>query len=1072
MSDEYDLSIRELRHKRSQTKAETNGNGNGTRTQQNRRIDGPPHSTRVIGTGVPSDTETAAPAYRPRPKPFDLCRMLDALTKRWFLILAGAAALGTIGFFLGFWVTDHSAAVRLMRRQTPNVFSGASEAFQPRELNLQTLFDMMRSPEVLRRVSEKADPPILPAELAQLVKILPDRNPDYAVVMISGKHDSSALTKWVNLYAQEAVDYTKEIQSNEAGDINHWLKQRLSAADAELSNANEALKKFARDADVLDFDKDIQEYLAQRHSVAPIYEGKRIELEMANQRLRYLEGELARQNPASDKLQEAREKLESLLSGGLTDLHPSVQTQRGIVERLQRLAATAGTNAVAAALPANSFVNTLNLSIAETKSQQESLRKQMEQLETTRTNVLSRIKELSGRAPEYAVLKGRRNDIETKRQLYATRQTDAQLLQDNALGYYRVYAPATGAQVSARKRLLAVGFLTTVGALTGFLAVAGLVLFIEVMDSRLKTAADVHRVTKLPVLATLGELARMSPTEQVNWAFRTLTLLQGKLSNSADQSLVCGFISSGHGEGRSTWINLLVSAAGQRGLKILTVATYSANSPDEMPSTSKSSSLLPVGPSTTLNGNVLAFPAQVTEQFNDPNAQPVVHIPLPGWVWSLERRKQWQSALDHWKQIENLVLLIELPPASQPEAVLLAENIPQIIWLASSGMAKTEETRSELETLRHARCNVVGAVLNREPSSFWRKNFSGLLQRFTLLAGLIVLSVQGAEGNLTEQPAPAAQTIKTNLSLTAGGPKNRAPWLERLTLGPGDSLNFALYGHPELTRTNLMIAPDGRLTFWQVQDFPAAGLTIDELRAKFDEEFVKYGYDKPRTMITPVSFQSKKYFLLGKVVNKGVFTLDRPLTIVEAVARAKGLETGWVERNRVEAADLSRSFLIRQGKRLPVDLERLFQQGDLSQNIPLEPDDYLYFPGVNTSEIYVLGEVLNPGVGSFAPNTTLVGALSSRGGFSPRAYKKKILIVRGSLNQPETFIVDAGAVLEGRNPDFKLQPKDIVYVNARPWIKIEELLDLAAEAFVQAAVTTWVGGNVGPVITSPVLPDL
>ena len=49
------------------------------------------------------------------------------------------------------------------------------------------------------------------------------------------------------------------------------------------------------------------------------------------------------------------------------------------------------------------------------------------------------------------------------------------------------------------------------------------------------------------------------------------------------------------------------------------------------------------------------------------------------------------------------------------------------------------------------------------------------------------------------------------------------------------------------------------------------------------------------------------------------------------------------ERNPVELTDLSRSFMVRHGQKLPVDFEKLFQQGDLTQNIAVEPDDYLYF---------------------------------------------------------------------------------------------------------------------------------
>src|SRR5207253_8233987 len=87
------------------------------------------------------------------------------------------------------------------------------------------------------------------------------------------------------------------------------------------------------------------------------------------------------------------------------------------------------------------------------------------------------------------------------------------------------------------------------------------------------TPEDIMRVCKLPVRATLGDLRKMSAKQQVDWAFRTLTLLKGKLNRDPDEALVCGIISANHGEGRSTWVNLLVNAASQRGLRVLTVDT-------------------------------------------------------------------------------------------------------------------------------------------------------------------------------------------------------------------------------------------------------------------------------------------------------------------------------------------------------------------------------------------------------------------------------------------------------------------------------------------------------------------
>ncbi len=310
-----------------------------------------------------------------------------------------------------------------------------------------------------------------------------------------------------------------------------------------------------------------------------------------------------------------------------------------------------------------------------------------------------------------------------------------------------------------------------------------------------------------------------------------------------------------------------------------------------------------------------------------------------------------------------------------------------------------------------------------------------------------------------QTPPPAG-----GMSLSVA-PAQRAPWQEHLTLGPGDTLDFAMYINDNFDqpRNDVVIGPDGLVTYLEARDIMASGLTIEELRAKMDAELGKY-YRSPKTVITPVGIHSKKYYVLGSVVNKGVYAFDRPLTIIEAIGRAGGLETGVFERNTVEMADLSRSFVVRHGQKLPVDFEKLYQQGDLSQNIPLEPDDYLYFASSGANEIYVLGQVLSPGTTAYTPGIGAIGAIASRGGFAIKAYKSRVLIVRGSLSHPQTFEVNTHEALDGKAPDFRLQPRDIVYVSPRPWARAEQLLDDSTRAFIEALVVTYTGAKVGPFI--------
>ncbi len=341
---------------------------------------------------------------------------------------------------------------------------------------------------------------------------------------------------------------------------------------------------------------------------------------------------------------------------------------------------------------------------------------------------------------------------------------------------------------------------------------------------------------------------------------------------------------------------------------------------------------------------------------------------------------------------------------------------------------------------------------------------------FTRRTGIACLVLLLAGATRAQENAPTgANNAAPKISLSAvSNPSKRGKWQERLTLGAGDTLDFSLLELPDLARKGVVIGPDGRVTYLQAENIMAAGLTVDELRAKFDEELGRF-YRSPRTLITPVAYKSKKYFILGSVANKGVYQLNRPTTVIEAIAQAGGLEIGMYERSTVELADLGRSFLVREGKRVTVDFEQLFQRGDLTQNVAIEPNDYLYFASAAANEIYVLGEVAIPGVVAFAQRATVISVVSSRGGFTDKAFKSRVLVIRGSLDKPQTFVVDVSAILAAKKPDFKLEPKDMVYISANPWLIPVDIIDAAARAFMQGMIVHATSQNIGPLITTPII---
>jgi len=296
-------------------------------------------------------------------------------------------------------------------------------------------------------------------------------------------------------------------------------------------------------------------------------------------------------------------------------------------------------------------------------------------------------------------------------------------------------------------------------------------------------------------------------------------------------------------------------------------------------------------------------------------------------------------------------------------------------------------------------------------------------------------------------------------------------WRERYTLGPGDVVDIRFFGDKELSRGGVRIAPDNTISYLQANSINIGDSTINDLRFVLEEELSKY-YRNPRLIISPFELKSKRYTILGKVIDKGVFTLERPITLLEAIAQSRGIEVGLVEGNTVEIADMQRSFVARGGALLNVDFSKLYFEGDLTQNVYLEPQDFIYIAGNDSSGYYVFGAVIQPGPQNLSRDGGIVTAVTVRNGFTDDAWKKKILVVRGSLTEPKTFIIDVDRVLRGLDKDFLIEPGDIVYVNSRPWYRPEQILNRAIETYLESATSSWINVNMKDVIQKPYIKNI
>jgi protein involved in polysaccharide export with SLBB domain len=291
------------------------------------------------------------------------------------------------------------------------------------------------------------------------------------------------------------------------------------------------------------------------------------------------------------------------------------------------------------------------------------------------------------------------------------------------------------------------------------------------------------------------------------------------------------------------------------------------------------------------------------------------------------------------------------------------------------------------------------------------------------------------EGTQTEGFAPVQLTDRSNPSLL------RAP-TDPYRLGPGDVIEIEALGE-SAGRATLIVGPDGKVYYSLLPGVSVWGLSLPESRAHLQREMAKFTRATPELVINLRAAASQRVWIMGAVASPGVYVLSTPTTLLEALAGS-----GWTAAVD-DIADLSRSFVLRNGQLLPVDFERLLKQGDLSQNVYLLPDDFIFIRPADMPSVYLLGAINSPNVIPYTRDLSVSKAIITAGGTMKYAQQSRVVIVRGGLTQPKIAEVNYKAIVTGKARDARLQPGDIVYVPFSPFRHLGQLTEDILDQFVR-----------------------
>lgn len=263
-------------------------------------------------------------------------------------------------------------------------------------------------------------------------------------------------------------------------------------------------------------------------------------------------------------------------------------------------------------------------------------------------------------------------------------------------------------------------------------------------------------------------------------------------------------------------------------------------------------------------------------------------------------------------------------------------------------------------------------------------------------------------------------------------------------LAAGDVLGINLWANPEITppstsqSSGFTIDQQGYLSFPLIGRIKATGESLESFSAKLRSRLSTY-LKQPDAQVIVLAYGGRKFYVDGAVKAPGQFSIsNQSQNIFSALANAGGA---------LDTADMNNILLTRNGKSYHLNLLDL-QKNNLSPSkLLLREGDSVHVYTKENRKLYLLGEAGIPSA-LFIPEQgmSLANAIGEGRGLNPLSSDRtQVYVVRDNAknNLTNIYHLDLSTIASLALADrFKMQPNDIVYVDASGLVRWNRVLNL------------------------------
>jgi polysaccharide export outer membrane protein len=260
-------------------------------------------------------------------------------------------------------------------------------------------------------------------------------------------------------------------------------------------------------------------------------------------------------------------------------------------------------------------------------------------------------------------------------------------------------------------------------------------------------------------------------------------------------------------------------------------------------------------------------------------------------------------------------------------------------------------------------------------------------------------------------------------------------------IGPRDVLTLSIYaGSQQQQVTSLTVSSQGMINVPFIGSVKAEGLTVPQLEDRVRKPLAADFFVDPEVNIVISEYHSLQYYISGAIASPGLYEMKSEARLLELIAKAGGVsgQHGNIAyilhpSNNHTATEKENHSDFSDKDTLKINLNKLLDKGDMSQNIVLQSGDVVYIPlqssqNLAESKIYVEGEVKSPGVYDFQEGLTALNACIMAGGFGKFAAPNRTRIIRQNEEKQIIIKIDLNDVKKGKIPDVEIKPGDRIHI--------------------------------------------